>query len=162
MTTTTRRLKKDSGKRCGLCGKTRNLIRAECCGNWICNDEQKYILFSYARNSCHRNHRRMTLCGFHSGAGHPGHWKDCQLCRESFMTEMYVWYGTNEYNFEKMSNPPAYEPTLCCECSKVIVLGDGGYSVLGEKFWCERCYEKKMRKKMASNKPSKSTRKPRT
>jgi hypothetical protein len=26
---------------------------------------------------------------------------------------VYLWYGTNEYNFEKLPNPPAYEPTKC-------------------------------------------------
>src|SRR3989338_8005647 len=51
--------------RCGLCGKTRNLTKTECCGNWICDDEHKYVIFSYARNSCYRNHRRYTLCGSH-------------------------------------------------------------------------------------------------
>lgn len=25
--------------RCGLCGKTKNLTKTECCGNWICDDE---------------------------------------------------------------------------------------------------------------------------
>ncbi len=42
---------KPTGPRCGLCGKTGNLIRTECCGNWICDDEDKYVIFSYARNS---------------------------------------------------------------------------------------------------------------
>jgi SWIM/SEC-C metal-binding protein len=51
--------------RCALCGSTTNLIRTECCGQWICDDEKNYELFSYARNSCHRNHRRYTLCGIH-------------------------------------------------------------------------------------------------
>ncbi len=32
--------------------------------------------------------------------------------RESFETEMYVYYGTNEYNFEVLENPPEYEPTF--------------------------------------------------
>jgi hypothetical protein len=59
------------------------------------------------------------------------------------MTEMYVWYGTNEYNFEKLENPPEYEPTLCTDCGKVIVLGEDGYAQLGDKFWCEVCHRKK-------------------
>jgi len=25
---------------------------------------------------------------------------------------MYVWYGTNDYNFVVLENPPHYEPTL--------------------------------------------------
>jgi hypothetical protein len=51
--------KTNPGKsRCGLCGKPKNLAQTECCGQWICNDEHKYVLFSYARNSCARNHDR--------------------------------------------------------------------------------------------------------
>jgi hypothetical protein len=55
----------DAGARCGLCGKKGKLTRTDCCGQWICDDEDKYVMFSYARNSCHRNHRRYTLCGYH-------------------------------------------------------------------------------------------------
>jgi hypothetical protein len=125
--------------RCGLCGKTKNLGKTDCCGNWICNDEHKYVLFSYARNSCSRSHRRCTLCGFHRGEGHKGHWKDCKICRKSFPTEIYVWYGTNEYNFEVLENPPHYEPTLCDCCGIMIKLGTDGYSTGPNGTLCERC-----------------------
>ena len=128
--------------KCGICGKKKNLTRTECCGNWICDDENEYVPFSYARNSCSRNHGRYTLCGFHHTEGHPGHWKDCPECRKEFVTEMYVWYGTNEYNFEKLDNPPAYEPTRCAICGKVIKLGTDGYSQLGDEYRCERCMNK--------------------
>lgn len=135
-------------ERCGLCGKTRNLVKTGCCGNWICNDQHKYVLFSYARNSCARNHDRYTVCGFHYHEKHPGDWKDCSECRESFKTEIYVWYGTNEYNFEKLDNPPAYEPTKCSDCEKIIRLGTDGYCVLGSDVWCMRCHEKRMKKEI--------------
>ena len=71
-------LKRKAGDRprCGLCGKTGGLIKTDCCGNWICDDEHKYVLFSYARNSCHRNHSRYTLCAYHHNEGHAGDWKD--------------------------------------------------------------------------------------
>ena len=127
--------------RCGLCGKTKNLTRTECCDNWICDDEHNYVLFSYARNSCSRNHRRFTLCGFHHMEGHEGHWKDCPDCRDSFETEMYVWYGTNEYNFEKLVNPPPYEPTKCAGCGRVIRLGTETHSVSQGQYWCDVCTE---------------------
>ena len=78
---------------CGLCRKTGHLTRTECCGRWICDDEHTYVLFSFARNSCHHNHARYTLCGYHHNEAHPGDWKTCQTYRESFETEMYVWYG---------------------------------------------------------------------
>jgi hypothetical protein len=55
--------------RCGLCRKTKHLTRTDCCGNWICDDEHTYVLFSYARNSCHRNHSRYTLCAYHDNEG---------------------------------------------------------------------------------------------
>jgi hypothetical protein len=125
--------------KCGLCGKSTNLTRTECCGNWICNDEDQYVLFSYARNSCHRNHDRYTLCSYHHNEGHPGRWQDCSKCRADFETEMYVYYGTNEYNFEKLADPPAYEPTKCSRCGKVIRLGEDGYSLRGKEYFCERC-----------------------
>src|SRR5208337_2991526 len=99
----TKRISKSApDARCGLCGKKGNLTRTECCGQWICDDEHKYKLFSYATNSCHRNHNRKTLCAYHFNEGHTGRWQDCAKCREDFETEMYVWYATNEFNFEKL------------------------------------------------------------
>jgi len=59
----------DSPK-CGLCGNKGKLTKTECCGQWICDDEDKYVLFSYARNICHLNHRRYTLCGYHYRPSH--------------------------------------------------------------------------------------------
>src|SRR3712207_858602 len=79
-------------RRCGLCGKTGRLTKSECCDQWICDDESSYRLFSYARNSCSRNHGRYTLCGYHHNEGHAGDWRDCQECREAFDTEIYVYY----------------------------------------------------------------------
>jgi hypothetical protein len=52
---------------------------------------------------------------------------------------MYAYYGTNEYNFEKLSNPPPFEPTLCSQCGKVIRLAEGGYSVKGGEYSCMKC-----------------------
>ncbi len=125
--------------RCGLCGKTTNLIQTDCCGNWICNDAHEYVIFSFARNSCYRNHDRFTLCSYHHTEGHKGNWEDCVNCRQSFKTEIYVWYGTNEYNFEKLENPPSYNPTKCSRRGIVIKLGTDGYSQLGDQYWCEKC-----------------------
>jgi hypothetical protein len=144
--------------RCGLCGKTLKLIRTECCGNWICDDEHKYVMFSYARNSCYRNHSRYTLCASHHNERHPGDWKDCEPCRKSFETEMYVWYGTNEYNFEKLANPPAFEPTKCSKCGIVIHLGTDGYTQSGDETWCEECGTKEMEKRYGT--PPASRRRP--
>ena len=126
-------------RRCGLCGKAGKLTRTECWGQWICDDEANYVLFSYARTSCSRNHRRFTLCGYHSGEGHEGKWQDCPKCRDDIETELYVYYGTNEYNFEKLANPPSFEPTKCDKCGKVINLGTDGYSMRGAKKFCSRC-----------------------
>ena len=131
--------RREQQPRCGLCGKRKNLIRTECCGNWICDDEHKYVLFSYARNSCHRNHSRYTLCAFHHNEGHAGDWNTCEKCRSGFETEMYVWYGTNEFNFEKQKNPPAYETTKCSSCRRVIRLGTDGYSLFRAKYLCTNC-----------------------
>ncbi len=96
-------------------------------------------MFSYARNSCYRNHDHYTLCSYHFHEKHTGDWKDCPDCRQSFETEMYVWYGTNEYNFEKLENPPEYGPTKCAKCGRVISLGEDGYSIKGGDYFCARC-----------------------
>jgi hypothetical protein len=125
--------------RCGLCGKPGKLTRTDCCGQLICDDEHKYVLFSYARNSCHRNHSRYTLCGYHYTEDHEGDWRNCEECRQSFETEMYVWYGTNEFNFVKLENPPEYEPTRCAKCNRVIRLAEESYSTKGDSYLCERC-----------------------
>ena len=141
--------------RCGLCGKTKNLAKTDCCGNWICNDEQKYVLFSYARNSCSRNHRRYMLCAYHHGEGHNGKWQHCKKCRSDFEPEMVVWYGTNEYNFEVLENPPHYEPTLCDRCRVVIKLGTDGYSIGPKGTLCERCnYEEHYQPPAKPRRPS--------
>ena len=128
--------------RCGLCGKTTNLIKTECCDNWICDDEHKYVMYSYKRNSCRRNHRRYTLCGYHYTNEHSGNWQDCAECQKAYKTEMYVNMGTNEYNFEKLENPPKYEPTKCKNCGVIIKLGEEGFSVNGGKYFCEICTNK--------------------
>ena len=57
---------------------------------------------------------------------------------------MYVYYGTNEYNFEKLANPPAFEPTQCTACKKVIKLGEDGYSQMRDGYYCMRCTNKRM------------------
>lgn len=136
----------DKKRQCGLCGKTKKLTKTECCGNWICDDHDKYVIFSYARNSCHRNHDRYTLCSHHHNEEHKGNWKDCKECRQSFETEMYVWYGTNEYNFEMLPNPPSYQPTHCSKCGVVIKLGTDGHTCSGDEYWCEVCAAKEMDK----------------
>jgi hypothetical protein len=133
-------------QRCGLCGKTGKLTKTECCDQWICDDEDQYVIFSYARNSCYRNHRRYTLCGYHYTEEHPGAWKNCQKCMDDIETEMYVDCGTNEYNFEKLENPPDYEPTKCDKCGKIIVLSEGGYSQRAGQYWCSECTDSKFPK----------------
>jgi hypothetical protein len=120
--------------------RTGKLTKTECCGQWVCDDEEKYVPFSYARNSCHRNHSRYTLCSYHHNEGHSGHWNDCQKCKDDFKTKMeiFVHYGTKEYNFEKLENPPKYKPN---KCSKIIVLSEGGYVQQGDKYECMNCSE---------------------
>jgi hypothetical protein len=98
------------------------------------------VLFSYARNSCYRNHRRYTLCGYHYAEEHGGDWKDCSKCKEEFETEMYVYYGTNEYNFEKLGNPPEYEPTRCARCNAIISLSEDSCTISGEDYICGGCF----------------------
>jgi len=101
---------------CGLCGKTENLTKTSCCNQWICDDADQYVVFSYARNSCYRNHDRYTLCSFHHHEEHSGSWQNCKKCKDEFETENYVDYGTNDSNFEKLANPPKIS-IKCANCS---------------------------------------------
>lgn len=126
---------------CGLCGSKTNLTKTDCCGQWICDDADQYAPFSYATNSCYRNHDHYTLCALHYHEGHEGDWKTCPDCKKSFSheLEMYVYFGTNEYNFEKLPDPPSFEPTLCSQCGKRIHLGTDGYSVHKDQYTCSAC-----------------------
>jgi len=142
----TKKKRPESKPKCGLCGKTKNLLKTECCGQWICDDENNYVPFSYATNSCSRNHRRYTLCGYHYAEEHEGNWQDCPKCRKAFETELYVYYGTNEFNFEKLQNPPVYKPTRCSKCGVVIRLGTDTHTISGKEYWCEECGSKEMPK----------------
>ncbi len=145
-----------SARRCGLCGSTtKKLTRTPCCGNWICDDEEGYVLFSFARNSCHRNHDRYTLCSSHYNEGHKGRWQDCPKCRADFETEMYVYYGTNEYNFEKLANPPKFKPTHCVECGRVINLSTDGFSYSADGYRCDSCFAKEFRRIEAAERKAK-------
>lgn len=126
--------------RCGLCGKGGKLYRTECCGNWICADEDKYVMFSYARNSCSRNHRRYTLCAYHRNESHPGDWKTCPRCISSFHTEIYDWYGSNEYNFDKLDELLPFTPIRCGVCLSMIFQSRESYSSLPDgTYRCEHC-----------------------
>lgn len=69
--------------------------------------------------------------------------------QDEFVTEMYVWYGTNEYNFEKLDNPPSYEPTRCAVCGKVIKLGIDEHSQLGDEYRCGRCMNRQPVRRLA-------------
>ena len=133
-----------SGPKCRLCGKAKKLTRTECCKQWICDDEANYVMFSYAGSSCSRNHNRYTLCGHHNAEQHEGKWQECKECQSEFETEMYVYYGTNEYNFEKLANPPSFDPTLCGKCKKRINLGSESYTISGKKYICSKCFSIKL------------------
>ena len=38
--------KKETIPACGLCGKRKkSREKTDCCGNWICNDENDYVIF---------------------------------------------------------------------------------------------------------------------
>jgi|GEM_PF-3131718 len=122
---------------CGLCGKPGPLARTECCHNLICDDEGAYL-----RNGCRTRHDRFTLCGFHASEAHAGAWSTCQKCRDEFETEIFVWYGTNQWNFVKLENPLSYRPTLCSTCGQRIRLGIDGLTILPDgRRLCERCVE---------------------
>jgi hypothetical protein len=128
-------------ERCELCGKPAQRIGlTECCGRRVCY-KLKYGVF-VSKQSCLERHARLTLCAAHHAEGHAGEWRTCVKCRESFETEMYVYYGTNKYNFEKLQDPPAYELTLCVGCGRVIVLSKDAYTLEPSgSYRCGDCWE---------------------
>lgn len=88
---------------CGLCRKTKKLTKTPCCDNWICNDTDQYVMFSYGQNNCYRNHDSYTLCSHHHHNNHSEKWQDCTKCKDDFQMENYVDYATNDFNFEKLA-----------------------------------------------------------
>eukprot|EP01006_Ploeotia_vitrea_P067806 TRINITY_DN98542_c0_g1_i1.p1 TRINITY_DN98542_c0_g1~~TRINITY_DN98542_c0_g1_i1.p1 ORF type:complete len:197 (-),score=14.67 TRINITY_DN98542_c0_g1_i1:166-756(-) len=125
---------------CGLCGKKGKLTRTHCCNQPICDDSANYVMFSYAHNSCHRNHERYTLCGFHHSEGHDSKtpWHECKECQDGFDGDTYNYYVTNDYNFYKHPNPPSFEPTMCCECGGGVRM-DEAHCRTPEGMLCQAC-----------------------
>ena len=94
-----------------------------------------------------------TVCAAHYHEGHSGHWKSCKECAELWEKEDYVWYATNEYNFEKLENPPEYEPTRCSGCNKILdLINEVVISGSNKKKYCLKC-EMKKESKPKSEKP---------
>jgi len=124
-------------RQCGLCGKDDKLVKTKCCNNWICDNS------TIDEQNCLWNHNQYTLCAFHKTGKHQGNnWQKCEKCKEGIETELYVWYGTNDYNFEKLKNPPPFEPKKCKNCSKTINLGVEGYLKRADgEYFCEWCEE---------------------
>lgn len=133
------------GTYCGLCGKTGNLTRTECCGRTICWDVDKYVPISFSRVSCYRNHDRYTLCAHHKNEGHAADidWPNCFECRSDYdCVETYVGYGTSNCNFaeDHLDAVPTFEYSYCCRCGCLIKVNWDGYSrhVDGKKV-CSNC-----------------------
>ncbi|GAB4823360.1 hypothetical protein N2152v2_010406 [Parachlorella kessleri] len=115
-----------SNLHCGLCGNRKGpFTRTPCCKKVICDDENTYQMFTYARNSCKRNHDRYTLCSYHHGERHGGHWKDCEKCKKNFHPFDYYQMGTNRPDEPSKSNfdddvldgPPPPKPRCAtCKC----------------------------------------------
>lgn len=108
-------LREKKQKACGLCGATTNLTKTPCCDNWVCDDADKYVPFSYARNSCYRNHDRYTICAVHYHANHKDDWQSCKKCKDEYGIEDYVDFATNDFNFVKLKNPPKIK-IKCINC----------------------------------------------
>jgi hypothetical protein len=62
---------------------------------------------------------------------------------------MYVYYGTNKYNFEALKNPPAFEPTHCSKCGAVISFSRDAYTRSAGEFWCALCSDDEFRRRQA-------------
>jgi hypothetical protein len=129
-------------EKCELCGRRRLLIPTECCKRLVCGIAGPDGREKLTIGGCYRKHQRYSLCTHHFAEGHAGEWQTCAECRGDFGTEIYVWYGTNEHNFEKLENPPAFEPTLCAGCGKRIKLGTDAYQRSPDgSHRCDECWD---------------------
>ena len=131
---------------CGICGSKSNLERTPCCGNWICNNEEEYVMFSYSRQYCNRSHRRYTMCGYHHNEGHDGDdWRTCEECKTGMMDDgARSWYSTNGYNFTPgffSAYPKGSMITAeCGQCKGRMATGFEGHSYNpGVGTVCMRC-----------------------
>jgi hypothetical protein len=114
------------GTYCGLCGKQGPVVQTECCGHFLCEPpENEYDTKLPILDNCSRNHDKYTLCGLHKEhSGENCNWRDCSKCKTKFpKVEMYVGYGTKNYNFDCENwNAPKFEVTHCAECGILIHL----------------------------------------
>lgn len=112
--------------KCGLCKKTntesfdacgKQLIRTKCCQNWICDDSHEYVINSFKKTSCWRNHERYTQCGIHFKKGHKEEWQTCKQCEYDNKSDMvtYIDHASNEYNFEPRKDLSRIE-IQCSNC----------------------------------------------
>lgn len=98
---------------CGLCRARKPPFKyTECCRRVVCADEGNYVLMSYGRNSCSRNHNRYTNCSNHNQAGHAGRWQDCAACKNGY--DEYDWWTFG-------SNPP--DLAACCNFPDDVLQG---------------------------------------
>lgn len=101
---------------CAICAGQKNLERADCCGNWICNNEKDYQLYSYSRHFCSRSHRMYTCCGSHHAEGHKGDWRSCEPCTDRLGGARY--YATNVYNVTPALESPRGSTMVTAACTR--------------------------------------------
>ena len=68
-----------------------------------------------------------------------GHGRIARNVKKNMKPEIYIWHGTNEFNFEKLKEIPKFEPTKCLKCQRVINLGREPYAVIGDQYECFHC-----------------------
>ena len=154
---------KDNNKpvpECGLCGsRSGPFTRTECCNKLICDDEGSYVLLSYSRQHCHRNHRRYSQCAYHHDESHQGKWQECATCRDDLTA--LLPNGSINYDWAvRVANNPSLPyrfnfredclefdwkeevkyPT-CLMCGKDINTWMDGYSMAmcHDGFYCLTC-----------------------
>lgn len=133
---------------CGLCGGRKPpFLITECCSRVVCCDHDNYVLMTYERNSCARNHSRYSMCSTHHNERHSGSWKTCQRCRGNYDPYDYYTYGTNSPDVPSRSNfpddvldePPPPLP-CCAQCGRSVDTATEGHSFGAEGLTCMRCF----------------------
>ncbi|CAG9461829.1 unnamed protein product [Pedinophyceae sp. YPF-701] len=133
---------------CTMCGSTRKLKRLECCGEWICDAQDDYVMFSYSRDFCDRNHERYTRCASHANDKHRGDWRTCKECASLGEDDLgRNWHATCGYNFvpplEKDCPKGEMLTETCVECKRRLFPGLEKYSrsfmPVANPYTCQEC-----------------------
>ena len=85
----------------------------------------------------------ITFCLTHYYSKHKGKWQECKQCKDEYSIENYVYFATNDFNFEKLPNAPKIT-IRCVNCEfESNTMEDFAFET-SEGFYCtkSKCQKK--------------------